>query len=290
MQIGFVGLGKMGSGMARSLIKAGQSPIVWNRSPDPVDALVREGARRAGSVADVFQSEIVVTMLATDQSIRETILDGRVLSHARPGLVHIVSSTISVGFADELEGLHRAHDLGFVSAPVLGRPDVAQAGELNVLAAGEGDAIIRAMPVLEMFGKKVWPVGARPATANVAKLAANFALASAIETMAESCALARRHDLKPETLMEIFVGTLFAAPAYKIYGPIVAGRRFEPAGFLLEHGLKDVRQAIEAGERAGVPLPFASIVRDNFIDAIAHGDSHKDWSAIADVAYRRAGL
>jgi hypothetical protein len=108
--------------------------------------------------------------------------------------------------------------------------------------------------------------------------------------MAEACALARRHELAPETLMEIFTGTLFSAPAYQVYGPVVAKQSFEPAGFLLRHGLKDIRQAIEAGESAGAPLPFAGILRDNFIDAIAHGDADRDWSALSAVAMRRAGL
>jgi hypothetical protein len=290
MAIGFIGLGKMGSGMARSLLKGGQDLVVWNRSSEPAEELVREGARRAPDVAEVFQTDIVVTMLSTDAAIRETILDRDVLARARRGIVHVVSATISVAFADELEQAHHAHGLSYVSAPVLGRPDVAEAGELNVIAAGESHALARVTPVLELFGKKVWTVGEKPAMANVAKLAANFALACAIEAMAESCALALRHQISPETLMEIFTGTLFAAPAYKIYGPVVARQSFEPAGFLLRHGLKDVRQAIEAGEAVGAPLPFASIVRDNFIDAIAHGDADKDWSAIAAVARRRAGL
>ena len=290
MQIGFVGLGKMGAAMARSLIRAGAQLIVWNRSAAPAEELARVGARKAKDIVDVFRAETVVTMLATDASIRETILETNVLGHARPGLLHIVCSTISVGFADVLEEAHRAHRLPFVSAPVLGRPDVAEAGELNVLLAGESAAVERATPIAQMFAKKVWPVGERPCSANAAKLAVNFALACAIETMAEASALARRHGVAPATLMEIFTGTLFAAPAYKVYGPVVANQNFEPAGFLLRHGLKDIRQAIDAGESVGAPLPFAGVLRDNFIDAIAHGDADKDWSAISAVALRRAGL
>jgi len=290
MQIGFVGLGKMGAGMARSILRAGQDVIVWNRSPESVEALVRDGARRAGTVAEIFQADAVVTMLSTDASIRETILDGGILGGARSGLLHIVSSTISVAFADELERVHGAHNLSYVSAPVLGRPDVAAAGELNVLVAGEGSAVERARPLVEMFAKKVWPIGERAAMANVAKLTLNFALACAIETMAESCALARRNDIPPDRLMEIFTATLFAAPAYKVYAPHVTEQSFEPPGFLLRHGLKDIRQVIEAGEAVGSPLPFASILRDNFIDAIGHGDADKDWSALSAVAMRRAAL
>jgi 3-hydroxyisobutyrate dehydrogenase-like beta-hydroxyacid dehydrogenase len=126
--------------------------------------------------------------------------------------------------------------------------------------------------------------------ANVAKLAANFALACAIEAMAEACALARRYEIPSNRLMELFTGTLFDAPAYKVYGALIAEQKFDTAGFLLRHGLKDIRQALEAGEAAGAPLPFASVLRDNFIDAIAHGDSERDWSAVSAVAMRRAGF
>jgi hypothetical protein len=290
MEVGFVGLGKMGSGMAKSLLEAGHRLIVWNRSPAAVAELERAGARRANDVAELFQAECVVTMLSTDAAIRETILDRDILRRARPGLLHIVSSTISAAFADTLDAAHRSHGLAYVSAPVLGRPDVAAAGDLNVLVAGEPDAVARAVPVIEAFAKKVWPMGDKAVMANIAKLAANFALACAIEAMAESCALAARHGLSPDKLMELFVSTLFAAPAYQVYGPLVAEQRFEPAGFLLRHGLKDIRQAIEAGESSGTPMPFAGVLRDNLIDAIAHGDADKDWSAIAAVARRRAGL
>ena len=290
MQVGFVGLGKMGSGMARSLLRAGAELVVWNRSPGPAEELEREGARRAKDVVEVCQAEVVVTMLATDASIRETIVGNHVLRQARSGALHVVCSTISVDFADALERAHRVHRVAFVSAPVLGRPDVAEAGDLNVLVAGEQPAVARATPVLEMLAKKIWPMGERPAAANVAKLAANFALACAIEAMAEANALGRRYNIPSEKLIGLFTETFFSAPAYKVYGPVVAKQNFEPAGFLLTHGLKDIRQAIEAGEAAGAPLPFAGILRDNFIDAIAHGDAEKDWSAISAVALRRAGL
>lgn len=290
MRIGFVGLGRMGAGMARSLIRAGQDLIVWNRSPAPAEELVREGARRARGLSEVFESDAVITMLATDAAIRETLLGQGIIDRARPGTLHIVSATISVPFAQELERIHHARGLGYVSAPVLGRPDVAAAGELNLLVAGERGAVERATPILNMFAKKVWPFGEKAAMANVAKLATNFALGCAIETMSETCALARRNEIDPDALIELFTGTLFAAPAYKLYGPVVANQTFEPTGFLLTHGFKDIRQAMEAGELSNVPLPFASVLRDNFVDALAHGDAEKDWAAISAVALRRAGF
>jgi 3-hydroxyisobutyrate dehydrogenase-like beta-hydroxyacid dehydrogenase len=290
MEVGFVGLGNMGSGMARNLIKAGHRVRVWNRSPGPAEALRREGAEVATSPEEAFDGDAVITMLAADPAIREVILDRALLAGARQGLVHIVSSTISVAFAEELEATHEQAGIGYVAAPVLGRPDVAAAGELNVLVAGHPQAIARALPLLQSLGKRTWPIGDRPHLANLAKLTCNFALAAAIEAMAEAFALARRYDLDPNILMELFTGTMFAAPAYKTYGPMIVAQHFEPANFKLPLGLKDVRLALEAGEAIGAPLPFASVLRDNFVDAIGHGDADKDWSAIAAVAARRSGL
>jgi 3-hydroxyisobutyrate dehydrogenase-like beta-hydroxyacid dehydrogenase len=177
-----------------------------------------------------------------------------------------------------------------VAAPVLGRPDVAAQGGLNVVAAGDAANIERVQPLLDAIGKRTWVVGAAPHQANLVKIAANFTLASAIEAMAESIALARRHHVDPGKLIEVFTGTLFAGPAYKVYGPAILEGKFAEAGFKLALGLKDVRLALAASERSGAPLPFAGVLRDNFVDAIAHGDGDKDWAAVSNVALRRAGL
>ena len=290
MDVGFIGLGHMGSGMARSLMRADHALLVWNRSPEPAERLEAEGARRAADPAAVFQAEVVFTMLADDHAVRQAILKSGALERARPGVVHIMSSSISVAFSQELEAAHAAAGVPYVAAPVLGRPDVAEAGELNVLVAGAPEAARRVQPLLDAIGKRTWAIGAAPHQAHLAKLAVNFSLAAAIETMAEAFALVRRYDLDPGILRDVLTGTLFAAPAYKTYGDLIVEQRFEPALFKLPLGLKDVRLALEAGEAVHAPLPFASVMRDNFLDAIAHGDAEKDWSAVSRVAARRAGL
>jgi len=291
MRVGFIGLGSMGSAMAARLIDAGHELSVWNRSPGPAEQLAQRGARRLDNPADAFSGDAVLTMLADDDAVRTVVLANDALQRApNKKLVHVVMSTISVAFARELERAHAATGLALVAAPVLGRPDVAAAGKLNVIAAGAADAIERVKPLLDVIGQKTWALGAEPHKANVAKLAMNFMIGAAIEAMAEAVTLAERYEVEPDKLMALITGTLFSAPVYATYGGLILKGEFMPANFKLTLGLKDVRLALAAGETAGVPLPFASIVRDNLVDAIGHGDADKDWSAVALVARRRAGL
>jgi len=288
MNVGFIGLGAMGRGMATRLIDAGHDMHVWNRSPEPCEELARRGGRREESPGGAFIGDAVITMLADDDAVRATILSGDLLHTANKKLVHIVMSTVSVACARELERAHADAGIAYISAPVMGRPDAAAAGKLNILAAGDPAAIERVRPLLDAIGQRTWLLGAEPHQANVAKLAMNFLLASAIEAMAEATTLAERYEIEPAKLIEVVTGTLFAAPAYATYGKLIVEGEFKP-GFKLALGLKDMRLALAAGEAIGVPLPFASVVRDNLVDAIGHGDADKDWSALALVARRRAG-
>jgi 3-hydroxyisobutyrate dehydrogenase-like beta-hydroxyacid dehydrogenase len=291
MEIGVLGLGHMGSGMAKALLRAGHRVTVWNRSPEKAEALIALGAERANSPDDAFSGDVAISMLADDRAVRETILDSGVLNRApRAEFVHLSASTISVQFALELEAAHARAGVDFLSTPVFGRPNVAEAGQLNVLAAGPAALIEQVRPALDAIGKAVWPVGDAPHKANVVKLSGNFALACAIETLGEVFALARRWDVDPGKVAEVLTGTLFDAPAYKVYAPLILEENFEPAGFQLKLGLKDVREALKAGEAKAVPLPFGSVLRDAFLEAIAHGYGDKDWAALGAVPSRRAGI
>jgi 3-hydroxyisobutyrate dehydrogenase-like beta-hydroxyacid dehydrogenase len=291
MEVGVLGLGGMGTGMAKALLRAGHRVTVWNRSPEKAEPLVALGATRAQTPADAFRGDAAVSILADDRAVRETLLDQGVLERApRAGFVHLSASTISVELAQELEAAHERSGIAFLSTPVLGRPDMAEAAGLAILAAGDPALIEQARPVLDALGQAVLTVGDRPHQANVVKLAVNFTLACALEAMGEAFSLARRWDVDPGKLADVLTGTLFAAPAYKVYAPLIVQEKFEPAGFKLRLGLKDVREALKAGETKAVPLPFASVLRDAFLEALAHGDAEKDWSAVTAVAARRAGL
>jgi 3-hydroxyisobutyrate dehydrogenase-like beta-hydroxyacid dehydrogenase len=279
MDVGFLGLGAMGRAMTTNLINAGHRVRVWNRSRAPVDALIAKGATAAATPQDAFAAEAVVSMLADDAAAKSVILDSGALNGAPGGLVHVNMATISVSCAQALAEAHRGRGVAYVAAPVFGRPDAAAAATLHIVAAGPPAAIDRVQPLFDVLGQKTWRVGDDAPRANVMKIAGNFLIACAIEAMSESAALTQAHGLAPR-----------ASPIYKNYSALIIDQRFEPAGFALRLGLKDTRLALAAGEDAHVALPFGSVLRDNFLDAIAHGDADRDWTAVARVALRRAGL
>ncbi|GAB3793063.1 NAD(P)-dependent oxidoreductase [Dyella agri] len=290
MKVGFLGLGAMGAAMATNLLKAGHEVTVWNRSPAATQPLAALGAAVAPTPAEATHGDAVLSMLANDDAVRGVILDDGVLGAMAPGTVHVNHATVSVALAKELARMHAARGVDYVAAPVFGRPDVAAAGKLNILAAGEMHAIERVRPLLDAMGGRVWPLGEAPERANVAKIAGNFMLAAAIESMAEASALVRAHGVGAADFLDVMTTTLFAAPAYQGYAKLIATQRFKPAGFALPLGYKDVGLALRAGEAARVPLPFAGVLRDSLLEALADGDEDVDWSVLSQVAARRARL
>lgn len=290
MKVGFIGIGAMGSAMASNLVAAGHAVTVWNRSEAATEPLASLGAKVARTADRAAQGEVLCSMLANDQAVREVVLDNGLLDAMDPGTVHVNHATISVALAKELAAEHAKRGLGYVAAPVFGRPDMAAAAKLNILAAGKRSAIEKVAPLLEVMGSKVWPMGDAPERANVAKIAGNFMLASAIESMAEACALTRAHGISAADFLEVMTNTLFASPAYQGYGKLIAEERFKPAGFPLPLGFKDVGLAQAAAEAARVPMPFAGVLRDSLLEAMAAGDTEMDWSALSLVAARRAHL
>lgn len=290
MKVGFIGLGAMGSAMASNLLAAGHAVTVWNRSAAATEPLASLGARVASTPERAVLGEAVCSMLANDQAVRAVFLDGGLLDAMDPGTVHVNHATISVALAQELAEAHAARGIDYVAAPVFGRPDAAAAARLQIVAAGKPAAVETVRPLLEAMGAKIWPMGEAPERANVVKIAGNFMLAAAIESMAEASALTRAHGVGAAEFLELMTSTLFAAPAYQGYGKLIAEQRYSPPGFAMPLGLKDVGLALSAGEARRVPLPFAGVLRDNFLDALAHGGEELDWSALALVAAKRAGL
>ena len=289
MDVGFVGIGRMGSAMAANLLKAGHRVRAWDKSAAALRALREQGAEIAADAHDTFRGDALFSMLPNDDVIREVFIAGR-MQPQNGSPVHVNMATASVKLAKELAAYHAAQGVPYVAATVWGRPDVAAAGKLNIVAAGDPRAIERVQPLLDVIGQKTWRLGDEPSRANVAKIAGNLMVACAIEAIAEAAALVRAHDMSAPDVLDAVITSLFDVPVYRGYGEMIARQQYEPPGFDLILGMKDVRLALMAGEETNVPLPFASVLRDSFMDAIANGDADKDWSAIARVAARRAGL
>jgi 3-hydroxyisobutyrate dehydrogenase-like beta-hydroxyacid dehydrogenase len=290
MEVGFIGIGRMGSAMARNLLKAGHQVRAWDTSPEAVRELVAAGATAAASAADAFAGDAVISMLPNDHAMREVFLESQVLGNSASAKVHVNMATASVEMARELAEHHARHGVAYVAATVWGRPDVAAAAKLSIVTAGDPAAVARVRPLLDAMGHKTYHVGAEPSRANVAKIAGNLMVACAIEGMAEAAALVRAHGMSAPDVLDAIITSLFNVPVYRGYGDMIGKQQYEPPGFDLILGFKDVRLALAAGEEVNVPLPFASVLKDTFMDAIANGDGAKDWSAIARVAARRAGL
>ncbi|HEJ7884868.1 NAD(P)-dependent oxidoreductase [Serratia liquefaciens] len=290
MKIGFAGLGGMGSAMAANLLQAGYGVNVWNRSPQAAQPLVSAGAVQARQPEELAEVDVLITMLANDAATEQVVVESGLLQQLRAGAIHINMATVSVALAKRLALLHAERNVGYIAAPVLGRVDVAAAGKLNILAAGDPLLLAKVQPLFEVLGQQTWHFGDQPEQANIVKIAANFTLASAIEAMAEGSALVRNYGVSGADYLHMLTSTLFASPAYKGYGGLIAEEKFEPAGFKLSLGMKDVGLALEAGANSHTPMPFASVLKDNFLDAVAQGDADLDWSALAKVAARRAGL
>jgi 3-hydroxyisobutyrate dehydrogenase-like beta-hydroxyacid dehydrogenase len=291
LRIGFIGLGSMGAGMAANLVKAGHAVTVWNRSPEAARPLAEQGAAVADSAAAAAAgAEVLHSMLANDAAVREVLLEGGVLDALPKGAVHVNHATLSVALARELADAHERRGIGYVAAPVFGRPAVAASGELNIVAAGSPEALAKAMPLLEPLAGKVWPMGEDPVRANIVKIAGNFLIGATIESIAEASALTRSHGVSARDFLEVMSGSLFASPVFKTYGGLIAEENYSPAGFKMTLGFKDIGLARSAAEAKRVPMPFASVLHDTLLEALAAGEGELDWSALAKVAAQRARL
>jgi len=281
----------MGVGMAGNLIKGGHALTVWNRSADAAKPLAELGAKVAATAADAAAgADALHSMLANDAAVRQVILEGGVLDTLPQGAVHVNHATVSVALARELADAHERRGIGYVAAPVFGRPTVAAAGELNLVVSGKPDAVAKVQGLLELLARKVWPMGDDPVRATIVKIGGNFLIGAAIESMAEATTLTRAHGVSAKDFLAVMSGSLFASPIYQVYGGLIADETYSPAGFKMSLGFKDIGLARAAAEAERVPMPFASVIHDALLEALAAGDGELDWSAMARVAARRANL
>lgn len=292
MKVGFIGLGRMGQGMAQRIFDAGHDLAVYNRTREKAAALGKAGARIADSIPAVARDrDVVITMLTDDTALMDVAKrDGGLLNSLPRGVIHMAMGTHSIETMRSLSHAHVQAGQVFVAAPVLGRPDRAAAGELGIIPAGPADTIERLRPLFEVMGKSTFMAGSEPEAAAAIKVAHNFVLGCAIEVMGEGMALVRKFGVEPSVLYRVLTEVMFASPAYKIYGEIIVKEAYDRVGVTALIGLKDANLALAAGEAAGVPLPSANVWRDRLLGAIAHGDGERDWAVVAREQARASGL
>jgi 3-hydroxyisobutyrate dehydrogenase-like beta-hydroxyacid dehydrogenase len=292
MRIGFIGLGRMGQGMASRLLGGGHELLVYNRTAGKTADLAKAGAKVAANLAEVSRDrDLVFAMVADDTALEAiTLGPGGVREVLPKSAIYVSMGTHSAGTIKAIDAALKANGQTFVAAPVLGRPDAAAAGQLVIVAAGPADAVKKCEPVFGLMGRKTMDAASAPEAAIAIKLANNFVLGCAVETMAEAFALVRKYGVNPQVFYDVMTEGLFAAPAYKVYGKLIVDSSYDKPGFTVKLGLKDIKLALAAAELVGVPLPSGSVVRDRLVGAIGHGDGDKDWAVLGKEQARACGL
>jgi 3-hydroxyisobutyrate dehydrogenase-like beta-hydroxyacid dehydrogenase len=286
-EIGFIGLGHMGTAMAANLAAAGRPVIAYVRRPEQIGQLTAIGLRPTTDIGDLLGCEVVISMLPDDDAVREIVFglggDGinGLADGLMPGAIHLSMSTISTAAASLLAGEHARHGQGYVAAPVFGNPDAAKARQLFIIAAGVQADVVRCQPIFDNLGQRTFVVGTDPQDANLVKLLGNM--------MSATAAVLRKHGLDPQPFVDIMTSTMFGGRAHKIYGDKIARQMYAP-GFRLPLVLKDVRLALAEAEKAGAPMPSVNVVRDRLITGIARGYGELDWTALGLIAAEEAGV
>jgi 3-hydroxyisobutyrate dehydrogenase-like beta-hydroxyacid dehydrogenase len=293
--IGFVGLGRMGTAMAANLASADHRVIAYVRRPEQMSRLMVLGVQPTTDFSKLFDCRVVISMLPDDAAARDVVLEradpGRrgLASGLGRGAIHLAMSTISTVTASELAREHASHGQGYVAAPVFGNPDAAKARELFIVAAGAAADVARCQPLFDRLGQRTFVVGADPWHANLVKLLGNMMTATTLEVLGEAVALLRKRGLDPGAFIDIMTGTMFGGRVHRIYGGRIVAQHYAP-GFAMPLAFKDVRLALAEAENAGVPMPSVGVVRDRMLTGIAHGHADLDWTALGLIAAEEAGL
>jgi len=292
---GFIGLGHMGTAMAANLAASGIQVIAYVRRPEQMAKLAAIGLKPTTNIADLFDCEVVISMLPDDNAVREIVfgregvrLKGLAMG-LKPGAIHLSMSTISSAAASLLASEHAISGQGYVAAPVFGNPDAAKTRQLFIIAAGAPTDIERCRPLFDSLGQQTFVIGADPAQANLTKLLGNMMTATTLEILGEVVAVFRKRGLDPKPFLDIMTSTMFGGRVHKIYGDKIVRQAYAP-GFLMPLAFKDVRLALAEGESAGAPMPSVGVVRDRMITGIARGHADLDWSALGLIAAEEAGL
>jgi len=282
-QYGFLGLGIMGSAMARNLVNAGYPVTVWNRTPEKTRELERLGASVGDSPADVVaRCDITFAMLADPAAARAVCFgDDSVLAGMTAGKGYVDFSTVDAETSREVKAAITARGGVYLEAPVSGSKKPAEDGTLIILAAGDRALYDEALPCLEKLGKKILHLGAVGNGARM-KIVVNMIMGGMMAAFCEGLALGEKAELRVADILDILDAGALANPMFRLKGAGIAVGNYATA-FPLKHMQKDLRLAIDLGDRLSQPLPCAAAVNEQFKEARKEGYGDEDFSAIFKV-------
>jgi 2-hydroxy-3-oxopropionate reductase len=287
-KIGFIGLGVMGAPMARNLLAADHEVVAWNRSPEPLAALVATGARGADSPAAVAaEADVLITILKDDPVVREVLggPDGAIAA-APAGSLVVDMSTVSPALARELAAEANARGVAFLDAPVSGGDVGAREGTLSIMVGGEEADVERARPVFEVLGSRVTHVGAAGA-GQVAKACNQVLVAVIFAGLSESLVLGSKLGVDPAAILDAVGGGMAANRIMEVRRHNFLEHDFAP-GFKVDLHHKDLEIALGASGEVDAPLPLTAEVQQMFRQLRAAGHGEEDDSALLRVAEGRA--
>ena len=292
MKVGFIGLGRMGQGMAGRILGAGHELMVYDQLMENMKGLEASGAMIAESIAAVTRDrDVVISMLPHDGALNAVLNgEGGLIDSMPEGMAHMAMGTHSV---DQINITNQANaNVGqvFIAAPVLGRPDLAATGQLSIVLAGPPDAVDKMQPLYEAMSKQTFPAGEQPQASTAVKIANNFMLGCAIENMGEAFSLVRKLGVKPELFFDVLMKGLFGAPAFKVYGSMIVEQQWDSYGATATIGLKDADLVVAAAESASMSMPSVHVWRDHLAKAIERGEGNLDWAVMAREQARASGL
>ena len=283
----------MGKGMAHRVMSGGHELAVYDVIAEATREFGGAGAKVAASVEDLCKDrDVVITMLAEDVHVHDVAFSPNGMIASLPaGAIHMASGTYGIGTIRALEAAHAKAKQTLIAVPVVGRPDLAAAGQIGLIPAGPEDALKKCEPLFQVIGKRLFYAGPKPESASAIKLANNAVLGCAITAMGEAFALVRKYGVESKVLYDVMTEGLFAgAPAYVGYGKTMVDGTYDKVGSPIWIGMKDSTLIAAAANIARVPMPSHDVYIQRLLGAIAHGDGDMDQAVLGREAARASGL
>jgi len=284
MKLGFIGLGNLGAPIAENLLENTKQLYVFNRTAAKAQNLIEEGAVLCKSVRELASlCDVVFSVVSDDAALKQiTTGDEGIAVNLKAGGIHVSVSTILPVTAKELSALHKHHNNYYLASPVMGRPEAVRARKLNFLVSGDKHAIDIAKPLLQQSGASaIWEFGNEVEAAHVAKLCSNFLVISSIEAIAEGIHLAKKSGIDATKWINMLTQTLFNAPVYINYSNILLKEAYQPPGFSLRLGLKDINLVLEQAMMTDAKMPFGKTLNKQLNDSVQNGLGEHDLTALA---------